>query len=149
MAVTVNGYNSYFGKIQDGSIDLDTDTIKVVLVTSAYTFNSDTHTQYSHITNQVANGNGYTTGGATLANKAIAVDNAANLAKFTANNVVWNDSTISAAGAILYKYIDNAGSPAAASPLICFVAFGETVISNAGSFTIAWPDNVIKTLAQG
>ena len=66
-------YNSFKGKIMDGSIDLDTDTIKVVLVTSSYTPNIDTHTQYSHITNQVT-GTGYTAGGATLANKSVAVD---------------------------------------------------------------------------
>lgn len=35
----------------DGSIDLDTDTIKVMLITNAYTPNIDPHTMKSDFTN--------------------------------------------------------------------------------------------------
>ena len=56
--------------VMNGSIDLDTDTIKVLLVTSAYTPDQDTHTKHSDVTNEVS-GTGYTAGGATLANKSL------------------------------------------------------------------------------
>ena len=36
-------YNSFFRDLSNGSIDLDTDTFKLMLVTSSYTANSDTH----------------------------------------------------------------------------------------------------------
>ena len=58
-------YNSFKRDIMNGSIDLDTDTIKVMLVTSTYTPNQDTHTKRSDVTNEVS-GTGYTAGGATL-----------------------------------------------------------------------------------
>ena len=40
-------YNSFKSKIMDGSIDLDTDTIKVALVTSSYTPSQDDHEDYA------------------------------------------------------------------------------------------------------
>ena len=50
-----------------GNLDFDGDTIKVVLVTDSYTPDAD-DTQYSDVSaNEVANGNGYTTGGYTVA----------------------------------------------------------------------------------
>lgn len=130
-------YNSFKGKIMDGSIDLDTDTIKVVLVTSSYTPNIDTHTQYSHITNQVT-GTGYTAGGATLANKSVAVDTTNDRAKFDADDTTWTTASVTARGAIIYKYVDNAGSPDDTSPLICYKDFGADVTSTNADFTIKW-----------
>jgi len=130
-------YNSFKGKIMDGSIDLDTDTIKVVLVTSSYTPNIDTHTQYSHITNQVT-GTGYTAGGATLANKSVAVDTTNDRAEFDADDTTWTSASITARGAVIYKYVDNEGSPDDTSPLICYKDFGADVTSTNADFTIKW-----------
>lgn len=130
-------YNSFKKKIMDGSIDLDTDTIKVVLVTSSYTPNIDTHTQYSHITNQVT-GTGYTAGGATLANKSVAVDTTNDRAKFDADDTTWTSASVTARGAIIYKYVDNEGSPDDTSPLICYKDFGADVTSTNADFTIKW-----------
>jgi len=130
-------YNSFKGKIMDGSIDLDTDTIKVVLVTSSYSPDIDTHTQYSHITNQVT-GTGYTAGGATLANKSVTVDTTNDRAKFDADDTTWTSASVTARGAIIYKYVDNAGSPDDTSPLICYKDFGADVTSTNADFTIKW-----------
>jgi len=130
-------YNSFKGKIMDGSIDLDTDTIKVVLVTSSYSPDIDTHTQYSHITNQVT-GTGYTAGGATLANKSVTVDTTNDRAKFDADDTTWTSASVTARGAIIYKYVDNEGSPADTSPLICYKDFGADVTSTNADFTIKW-----------
>jgi len=139
-------YNSFKGKIMDGSIDLDTDTIKVVLVTSSYTPNIDTHTQYSHITNQVT-GTGYTAGGATLANKSVAVDTTNDRAKFDADDTTWTSASITARGAIIYKYIDDGGSPDDTSPLICYKDFGADITSTNGDFTIQWSADGILYLS--
>lgn len=61
-------YNSFKRDVMNGSIDLDTDTIKVKLVTSAYTPNQDTHTKVSDVTSEVT-GSGYTSGGKALSGK--------------------------------------------------------------------------------
>lgn len=57
-------------KLQDGSIDLDTDTLKVALTTSSYSPNLDTHDFFDDVTNEVS-GTGYTSGGATLGSKTL------------------------------------------------------------------------------
>jgi len=62
-------YNSFFEDLARGAIDLDTDTIRVMLVTSSYTENKDTHTKRSDVTNEIT-GTGYTAGGVTAAQVA-------------------------------------------------------------------------------
>lgn len=135
-------YNSFKQKIQDGSIDLDTDTIKVALVTSSYTVSQDDHEDYADITNEVANGNGYATEGATLANAAVTKDNTNNRGKFDADDVSWAASTITARGAIVYK---DSGTDAT-SWFICYIDFGGDKSSSAGTFSITWSSDGILYL---
>lgn len=126
-------YNSFKAKIMDGSIDLNTDTIKVALVTSSYTPDQDAHDFFDDVTNEVS-GSGYTAGGATLANLAVTADNTDNEGVFDADDVTWSSSTITARGAVIYKSTGTASS----SPLICYIDFGEDKVSSAGNFTITW-----------
>lgn len=58
-------YYPFKAKLGDGTIDLDSNTITVSLHTSSYT-PSTAHSVTSDLTNEVGNGNGYTTGGYTL-----------------------------------------------------------------------------------
>lgn len=126
-------YNSFKKKIMDGSIDLDTDTIKVALVTSTYTPDQDVHDFFDDITNEVS-GTGYTAGGASLANKAVTADNTDNEGVFDADDVSWTTATITARAAIVYKSTGTAST----SPLICYIDFGSDKVSTAGTFTISW-----------
>ena len=126
-------YNSFKQKIMDGSIDLDTDTIRVALVTSTYTPDQDAHEDYADITNEVV-GTGYTAEGAALANKAVTKDNTDNEGVFDADNVTWASSTITARGAIVYKDSDTATT----SWFIAYFDFTSDQSSNNGNFTITW-----------
>jgi hypothetical protein len=56
-------YNSFFEDWARGAIDLDTDAFWVMLTTSGYSENKDTHLKRSDVTNEVAAGGGYSTGG--------------------------------------------------------------------------------------
>lgn len=134
-------YNSFKQKIMDGSIDLDTDTIKVALVTSSYTPSQDDHEDYADITNEVV-GTGYTAEGATLANAAVTKDNTNNRGVFDADDVTWSGSTITARAAIVYK---DSGT-AATSWFIAYFDFASDKTSTAGDFTIAWNANGIVNL---
>lgn len=136
-------YNSFKVKVLDGSIDLDTDTIKVALVTDSYTPNQDTHEFFSSVTNQVANGGGYTTGGKALTNAAVTKDNTNDRAVFDADNVTWENSTITARGAVIYK---DTGTPST-SPLVAYIDFGSNQSSSDGDFTITWDSVGIVTLS--
>ena len=135
-------YNSFKQKIMDGSIDLDTDTIRVALVTSGYTPSQDDHEDYADITNEVANGNGYTTKGAALANKAVTTDDTDNEGVFDADNVTWAASTITARGAIVYK---DSGTDAT-SWFIAYFDFGSDQSSANGNFIITWNEEGIVNL---
>jgi hypothetical protein len=116
-----------------GAVDLDADTIKVLLVTSAYTPNIDTHEFASDITNELALTGNYVR--KTLGSVAVAIDTAGDFVYLDAADVVWTALTPSAPfrKAIVYK---DTGSDAT-SPLMFYIDFGED--QPAGSdFTITW-----------
>jgi len=62
-------YPSFARLVQNGGIDLDTDTLKVALVTSSYTY-SASHDYFDDITNEVT-GTGYSAGGATASSPTL------------------------------------------------------------------------------
>ena len=127
----------------DGSIDLDTNTIKVALVTSSYTPDQDNHEDFADVTNEVE-GTGYTAGGAALENKAVTKDNENNKSIFDADDVTWPNSTITARGAVVYK---DSGE-AATSWLICYLDFGQDYSSAGGDFKITWDASGITNLSD-
>lgn len=131
MAVTAKLYNAAFTSLANKEIDWGTDTIKVMLATSAYTPNQATHQYKSSVTNEVT-GTGYTAGGATLASKTEAYTG--QVKNFDAADVTWSTSTITARIAVVYVWT----GADATSPLIGYVDFGADVISSAGNFTITW-----------
>lgn len=135
-------YNSAKGDLMDGTIDLDTDTIKVALVTSTYTPDIDTDLDFADITNEVS-GTGYTAGGATLGTKTVTVDTTNNRAEFDAADTVWTTATLTARGAVVYK---DTGTPAT-SPLICYIDFTTDKSSASGDFTISYNAEGILQLA--
>lgn len=127
-------FNSFKRDVMNGSIDLDTDAINVMLVTSSYVPDQDLHTKRSDITNEVT-GTGYTAGGTALATKVVSVDNVDNEGVFDADDVSWPSSTITARGAVLYK---SRGGVATADELLCYFDFTTDQISSNGNFNVAW-----------
>lgn len=126
-------YNSTKRDTMNGAIDWDTDTIKVMLVTSSYTANIDTHTKRSDITNEVS-GTGYTAGGSSLANKTVTADNTNDRGVFDSDDPSWTTATITARAAVLYK---SRGGASSADELGGYWDFGSDIVSTAGTFTIA------------
>ena len=127
-------FNTAKTALVTGAVDLDTDTIKVALVTSSYTPNIDTHEYYDDLTNEVANGSGYTTGGATLASKTVTTDTTNNRSVFDAADVTWSTASITARAAVIYK---DTGTPST-STLLWYIDFGADKTSTSGDFTITW-----------
>lgn len=133
-------YNSFKKEIAD-TIDIDAVTIKVMLVTSAYTPNIDTHTRRSSVTNEVT-GTGYTAGGATLTGLTVTQNNTTDKGVIDANDVTWSTSTITARGAVIYV----STGVAANDNLIAYIDFGVDKVSDTGDFTIQWNASGIITL---
>jgi len=127
-------YGNMLLKALNKEVDWDSDTIKVMLTTSSYTPNQDTHIYKSSVTNEVT-GTGYTAGGATLASKTITYDTATNVTILDAADTVWASSTITARYAVVY---DDAGASDAAKVLLGYVDFGSDQASSNGNFTLTW-----------
>lgn len=98
MAITQAVCKSYRGEALEGIHALETDTIKCALFTSSATLNVDT-TAYS--TSNEVTGTGYTAGGVTLTNVSVTV--VAGGVYLDADDAIWDDSTITARGALIYN----------------------------------------------
>lgn len=125
-------YNSFIRDVLVGNIDMDTDTFKVILTTSAYTENKDTHDKRDDVTNEVT-GTGYTAGGASTTVTVAAVDTANDDVEITIGAASWATSTITARKAVIYK---SRGGASSADELVCVIDFGSDVVSTAGTFTL-------------
>lgn len=123
----------------EGPMDLLSDTIKVLLTSSTYTPNQTSHTVKSDVTNELSNGNGYTTGGETLGSKTYAVSSL--VTTFDAADTAWTSATFTADNAVIYD--DTPTSPA--DPLISYVDMGDQSVS-AATFTLQWHSSGILTL---
>ena len=135
-------FNSFKRDIANGSINLATDAVKIMLVGSAYTPNIDTHTKRSDVTSEVS-GAGYTAGGVALVNKAVTMNTTTDKGVFDADDVTLSNATITARGAVLYKARGGASS---ADELIAYLDFGADITSTAGNFNIAFDANGIITI---
>ncbi len=139
MAPTISLYNHTRARFASGANAVG-DTYKVKLLTAA-TFNATHTTLAATGGTEVANGNGYTTGGATLANAAVTTVNT-NEAKFDADDVTWAASggAITASFAILYNDTD------ADDPPVAFIDFDGAETAGTGTdFKIIWNANGIVT----
>jgi hypothetical protein len=127
-------YGQFLSQALNKEIDWDSDTIKVALLTNAYTPNQDAHNYYDDVVASQVTGTGYTAGGMTLTNKTNTYIPDTDVIVLDAENVTWSSSTITARYAVIYAV----GGTNATSPLIGYVDFGSDQSSSNGNFTITW-----------
>ena len=120
---------------ETNKIDFLSDSLKAALFTASYTPAQDTDELYSSLTNEVANGNGYVTGGNAMANPTVSYTAGTNTAKFDADDpATW---TASGSG-FSFRYV--VLYDATTSVLIGYVDYGSTVTlsgANADTFTFS------------
>lgn len=129
-------YNDYKARmLGDGTmVDNDGDTIKLALLSSAYTPDFDAHDFFDDVSaNEIAASGTYSAGGATLT-VTLSQDNTDNEGVMDATDVSFTSASISARYAVIYK---STGTPST-SPLICLIDFGSDKHSTAGTFTISF-----------
>lgn len=140
MAVTAYWYAKAFISAFDAETDFLANTMKMMLTTSTYTPNQDTHDYKDDVTNEVS-GTGYTAGGATLGSKTNTNTN--NVVTFDSADVVWTSSSITARRAVLY---DSTPATDATRPLYMWIDFGQDETSSSGNFTIQLHADGIATI---
>lgn len=125
-------YNNYKTALFDGTApDLDTDTIKVALV-SGYTPDIDLHDFWDDVSASEVSGTGYTAGGETLS-VTVSQDDTDDEGVFDATDVTWTGLDVGTPShAVIYH---DTGTPST-STLICYMEI--TTASNGGNYTISW-----------
>lgn len=123
-------YNSCLNDMATGAIDFDTNAFKIILVTSSYTPNKDTHTKRSDVTNEIT-GTGYTAGGSTTT-VTVTNDTANDRIDINFSDVSWSSATLTAAAAVIYKTTGTAST----DNLVAYLDFGGSVTSTNGTFTL-------------
>lgn len=127
MAVTSKVYGPALHSFGHGEIVLSAG-VKVMLCTSSYTPNQDTHRYLTDVSGEVS-ATGYTSGGVTLTGITEVYDAATKTFKFSADAAVWTGSTITARYAVFY-------STGTLNPLICYWDFGADQSSSSGAFVL-------------
>ena len=125
-------YNKAIDNLVRAAIDFATHSFKVMLVTSTYSPNKDTHEDRADVTNEVT-GTGYTAGGVATT-PTITLDTSNDRVDITFSNVSWASATITARAAVIYKSTGTAGTDL----LIAYVDFGSDVSSTNAAFAVTF-----------
>lgn len=140
--------NSFKGRLMGDTaqistaVNLASDTVKLMLLTSSHTPNEDADVFISDIsTNECPASGTYAAGGVTLT-KSSSTDDTDNEGVFDATDVSFTSATLSARYAAIYK---DTGTPST-SPVICVIDFGSTQTSTAGTFAITFAAEGILNL---
>jgi hypothetical protein len=124
-------YTSFHTDLLRGRVNLEDDTIKVMLVTAAYDPDPG-HSRLSQVTHEVR-GAGYEPGGKKLNNKEV-VESPDGGAALQADDLVWPESSITGARwAVAYK---SRGGPPKEDELVACYDLHKEVTSTDGDFRV-------------
>ena len=129
MAITAAFCNSFKQELLAMTPHTASDVYKMALFTSAATLSKATTTYAA--TNEVANGNGYVTGGATLVGFSPTLDADTAILDWS-TDPTWTTATITARGALIYNSTRS-------NKAVAVLDFGADITSTADTFTVALP----------
>jgi hypothetical protein len=106
--------------------------VSALLVNDSYTPNFDTHDFYNDVTNEIANGGGYTTGGVAITSTELTISSG--VLTFDSADPSWTSSTISSAMAAVLKF--TRGGASSADELILLSDFVTAASTTNGTFLV-------------
>lgn len=124
----------------NGAFDVDSDTWKMALVTSSSNIGAST-TTWAGVTNEVANGNGYTTGGESI---TLTLSGTTTVTVDISTDPVWTASGagITARWAVIYEVSGN---------VLCYALLDDTpadvTVTTGNTLTVAASASGVFTLA--
>ena len=131
MAITTGVNNQFKSEVMLAEHNLQSNTLKVILVSSSQNVSAGGPNTYASVTSQLANGNGYTTGGETLATVSVSTVDSSGVVDFA--DVSWSSATFSANGCIIYNDSHSSKS------IIAVYAFGGEKSATNGEFKLVVP----------
>ena len=130
---TFSKFNQFVQDLSTKKHDLSADVLKIMLTNTAPVATNAVYADVSGT--ELANGNGYTTGGATATEVSCA--QTSGILKLVLSQVVWTCAT-SAMGPFRYAVLYNSTQTTPLKPLIGWYDYGSSVTLNVGeTFTIA------------
>lgn len=133
-------YGRMFLAAFNKEIDWDTDTIQVILTTSAHTPDQDNHDYLNDLTNEVSGG-GYSR--QTLASKTITYTGATNVFAVDAADVTFSSATFTFRNV---HVVDTSPATDATRPLICYQQGDADVTGAGGDLVLQWHSSGIFTV---
>lgn len=158
MASELIVYPSAIKYMGNGVINLESDTFKIMLLTSAYTPNL-AHTVLADINASpdpeivpvASPDNGYTTGGETLTGVTWTNTVSPAQAIFDAANVLWTSLDATFRYGLIYALKTTTGSPAIVNPLLAYILFNTApadVVVAGVDYEVRFTSNGLFTAAQ-
>jgi len=132
MPIDQGATNQFKVGLASGQFNFSTDTFKMALYTGGATLGPTTSAYTT--TNEVASGNGYTTGGNALTVSVAPTtgsDPNNTVAYLSFSNVTWNPASFTCRGALIYKV-------GGGNPTVCVLDFGGDKTA-ATSFEVQFP----------
>lgn len=145
-APTLTLYNQVSELFQKGAVDFTSDTIKLALVTSAYTFNAE-HDEWADASAAELSDASYTAGGNALASKTSTRSGATTT--FDAADLTFSTLTGTFRMGILYASGTFMGKT---NPLIAMILFDSApanIVLAGVNFTVVWHASGIITTVTG
>lgn len=121
MAMIINFYNEAGVYTKTGIVNLESANVKLALLTKDYTPDLDLHDVWADVSNEVADGNGYTLGGKALTNSS--VSRSGSVIKWDADDVVFLNLTKTFKYGLVY--LDETVN-SVVKPLILLIDFDDT-----------------------
>lgn len=132
-SLTYNPAKVSFGK---GEIAWVSDTVRAVLLTSAYTPNQDTDQYWSDISTHEFSGGSYPAGGISLANKAVTQDSTNDRAIFDSDDVQFTGITGTFRYVALVKWT---GTPVTSRLIRLIDPEGASITLTTGTYDLTVP----------
>lgn len=143
-AVTFNKFNLFVDDLSKGALNLSTDTIKAMLTNTAPVATNHCYADIS--ANELASGNGYTTGGATVSGTSLA--NSSGTETLNASYTTWTSTTGNMGPFRYVVYYDS--TPSSCKTLIGWYDNGSSITLNGvngDTFTVTPTGGALFTLA--
>lgn len=139
-------YGAAVEKVSKGTLDLDTHTFRMVLLTSSYTPNQGTHATWTDASaNELAAAGGYSTHGKLL---TATVNRSSLVVTFDCDDQAWTSATFTAKYAAIVRDADANGALASTDDLLCYCELeaGGTVSPSAATLTVTINASGVFTL---
>lgn len=136
MAVTTNLFENVWDQALSSPINWPSDTIKMALLTASASPSLTTWVHYSDLTNEVASGSGYTTGGVTLGTKTHVCTVANSWGTQWANQAWTYGQIVRPTSGNLYLYMCSTGGSGNSTQPTWPTVVGQTVTEASGG--VVW-----------